>query len=93
MYCLNMLRIALELSLERPVYQDTASKFLEHFLRLADAVTDIGGAGRARSGIKLLRLNALPPPGGPPRGARGNWFNDPADLTENRSALSAGESR
>ncbi|MGD8653481.1 MAG: hypothetical protein PVF92_15440, partial [Desulfobacterales bacterium] len=39
-YCLVMLRIALELSKENPVYQDTASKFFEHFLRIARAMTD-----------------------------------------------------
>ena len=38
-YCLNMLKIALELAKENPVYQDTASKFFEHFLRIARAMT------------------------------------------------------
>ncbi len=43
MYCLNLMRIALELSLENPVYQDLASKFFEHFLYIAAAMTNIGG--------------------------------------------------
>lgn len=38
MYTLNMLRIACEISLEKPVYQDMASKFFEHFLHIAAAV-------------------------------------------------------
>ncbi|GAB3514734.1 glucosidase family protein [Emticicia fontis] len=38
MYTLNMLRIACEISLERPVYQDMASKFFEHFLHIAGAI-------------------------------------------------------
>jgi hypothetical protein len=38
-YCLVMLRIALELATENPVYQDSASKFFEHFLRIAKAMT------------------------------------------------------
>jgi hypothetical protein len=38
-YCLVMLKIALELSKDNPVYQDTASKFFEHFLRIARAMT------------------------------------------------------
>ena len=38
-YCLIMLKIALELSKDNPVYQDTASKFFEHFLRIARAMT------------------------------------------------------
>ena len=47
-YCLEMLKIALELATEDPVYQDTASKFFEHFLRIAGAMT-----GLHRRGISL----------------------------------------
>lgn len=39
-YCLIMLKIALELAKKEPVYQDSASKFFEHFLRIARAMTD-----------------------------------------------------
>ena len=42
MYALNMMRIALELSQTNPVYQDLASKFFEHFLYIAGAMTNIG---------------------------------------------------
>jgi hypothetical protein len=42
MYCLNMLRIALEISLTRPIYQDMASKFFEHFLYIAGALNNMG---------------------------------------------------
>jgi hypothetical protein len=45
MYTLNLLRISLELALTDPVYQDTATKFFEHFLYIAEAMTDLGGAG------------------------------------------------
>jgi hypothetical protein len=45
MYTLNLLRISLELAEENPVYQDTASKFFEHFLYIAEAMTDLGGKG------------------------------------------------
>ncbi len=45
MYSLNMMRIALELSLTRPLYQDMATKFFEHFLYIAGAMSDIGGEG------------------------------------------------
>lgn len=45
MYCLNMMRIALELSLHNPVYQDVASKFFEHFLFIAYAMTNMGHEG------------------------------------------------
>jgi hypothetical protein len=46
MYCLNLLRISLELSLHNPVYQDIASKFFEHFLHIAEAMTKVGGDER-----------------------------------------------
>ncbi|MUG93864.1 glucosidase [Scytonema sp. UIC 10036] len=42
MYCLNMLVIALELAKTNPVYEDIATKFFEHFLYIADAMTHIG---------------------------------------------------
>jgi hypothetical protein len=45
MYCLNLMRIALELALHNPVYQDIATKFFEHFLYIAQAMTRIGGTG------------------------------------------------
>lgn len=38
MYCLDLMRIALELSLSNSAYEDLASKFLEHFLRIAYAL-------------------------------------------------------
>jgi len=43
MYCLGMLNIALELAIDRSPYEDTASKFFEHFLYIADAMNDVGG--------------------------------------------------
>ncbi len=45
MYTLNLMRIALELALEDRVYEDIASKFFEHFLYIAGAMTNIGGEG------------------------------------------------
>jgi hypothetical protein len=45
MYSLNMMRIALELAATNPVYQDTATKFLEHFLYIAGAMANIAGEG------------------------------------------------
>ena len=45
MYALNMMRIALELALEDHVYEDIATKFFEHFLYIAEAMTNIGGDG------------------------------------------------
>ena len=39
-YSLIMLKIALELAKDNPVYQNTASKFFEHFLRIARAMTN-----------------------------------------------------
>jgi hypothetical protein len=45
MYSLNLMRIALELSIGNDIYQDLATKFFEHFLYIAAAMSDIGGAG------------------------------------------------
>lgn len=42
LYCLTMLKIALELAKENPPYEDIASKFFEHFLYIADAMNHIG---------------------------------------------------
>ncbi len=46
MYALNLMRIALELAVENPVYEDTATKFFEHFLHIAEAMTTMSGNGR-----------------------------------------------
>ena len=43
MFCLNMLRIAIELALHNHVYEDIATKFFEHFLQIAQAITNMGG--------------------------------------------------
>ena len=45
MYALNLMRIALELAQHNPVYEDVATKFFEHFLHIAQAMTHIGGNG------------------------------------------------
>ncbi len=46
MYCLNLMRIAIELAVGDPVYEDMAIKFFEHFLLIAGAVhRRIGGEG------------------------------------------------
>jgi len=42
MYCLNLMRIALELAASNEVYEDIASKFFEHFLHIAEAMSAIG---------------------------------------------------
>ncbi|MDR3538747.1 MAG: glucosidase [Acetobacteraceae bacterium] len=43
MYCLNMLHIALELGQHDPVYEDMATKFFEHLLYIARAMTGPDG--------------------------------------------------
>jgi Mannosylglycerate hydrolase MGH1-like glycoside hydrolase domain len=42
MYTLNMLAIAIELAVEDSAYEDIATKFLEHFLYIAHAMTSRG---------------------------------------------------
>ena len=46
MYCLNMLKISLELASKvNRIYEDVASKFFEHFLYIAAAMNGIGDGG------------------------------------------------
>ncbi|WP_201160232.1 MGH1-like glycoside hydrolase domain-containing protein [Rhodoplanes elegans] len=45
MFCLDMLRIALELAQEDGAYQDIATKFFEHFMLIGGAMTNLGGEG------------------------------------------------
>ncbi|MBM3758731.1 MAG: glucosidase [Acidobacteria bacterium] len=45
MYCLNLLKIAIELARTNPVYEDIASKFFEHFLYIAAAMNKGGNQG------------------------------------------------
>jgi len=41
MYCLNLLRIALELARHNRVYEDIGTKFFEHFLAIAAAINGV----------------------------------------------------
>ena len=45
MYSLNLMRIAVELAVVNPTYQDLAIKFFEHFLYIAAAMGNIGMQG------------------------------------------------
>jgi len=45
MFCLVMLRIAIELTPHDPSYEDIASKFFEHFLYIASAMNRLGDGG------------------------------------------------
>ena len=60
-FCQNMLEIAAELAAEDPIYEDMASKFVEHFCCIASAM-DRPGPGRhvGRGGRLLLRPAAAP---------------------------------
>ena len=45
MYCLNMLKISIELAQYNPVYEDIASKFFEHYLYIAAAMNGSDESG------------------------------------------------
>ncbi len=45
MYSLDMMRIALELAQKNSAYEDTASKFFEHFMHIAGAIANLSGGG------------------------------------------------
>ena len=42
MYCLNLLRIALELAVQDSTYESMASKFIQNFLYIAEAINHLG---------------------------------------------------
>src|SRR5438552_5236466 len=44
-YCTTMISMALELAKAEPAYADLALKFFEHFVAIAKACNDLGGAG------------------------------------------------
>jgi hypothetical protein len=46
MYCLNLMRIALELAHENPVYEGLAVKFFEHFVYIGAAMKQMGRGGQ-----------------------------------------------
>ncbi len=57
-YCQQMFKIALELSRHDSAWDDVATKFLEHFLSIAQAMREFGSRGNfavARGGRLLLR--------------------------------------
>jgi hypothetical protein len=66
MYCLNLMRIALELAQHNDVYEDIASKFFEHFLHIAEAMTKIGGHGGLWDEEDKFYYDALTLPGREP---------------------------
>jgi len=43
MFCLNLMRIALELAIEDPVYEGLASKFFQHYIYVGAAMKRMGG--------------------------------------------------
>src|SRR5436190_15289554 len=45
MFCLNLMRTALELARENSAYENIATKFFEHFLGIAGAMNNLGGKG------------------------------------------------
>ena len=44
-YCTTMLAMAIELAVGDPAYEDVASKFIEHFVAIADAMNSLGDSG------------------------------------------------
>ncbi len=53
MFCLNMMRIALELALHDPAYQSIATKFFEHFLSIVEAMNHLGSRAIEEGGIGM----------------------------------------
>ncbi len=47
MFCLNLMRIALELAKDNPAYESMATKFLQHYVYVAHAMKHMGGRDHA----------------------------------------------
>ncbi len=75
MYALDLMRMALELALTDPVYEDIATKFFEHFLLIAEAMTDLGDDGPRRRHR--------------PVGRAGRFYYDMLDLADGRACRCA----
>ena len=67
-YALTMMRIALELAREKPVYEDLATKFFEHFLNIAQALHGAGTPDDAGlwDETEAFYFDVLRAPGQPP---------------------------
>ena len=52
MFCLNLMRIALELAKENPVYEGLATKFFQHYTYVAAAMKKMGGRDYSAVGRK-----------------------------------------
>jgi hypothetical protein len=53
MYCLNLMRIALELSQHDSAYESIASKFFEHFLAIVEAMNHVGTRACEEGGMGM----------------------------------------
>ncbi|HZZ30251.1 MAG TPA: glucosidase [Pirellulales bacterium] len=53
MYCLNLMRMALELALHDSAYESIASKFFEHFLSIVEAMNHVGCRAAEDGGIGM----------------------------------------
>ncbi len=64
MYALNMMRISLELATRNEVYEATATKFFEHFLAIAEAMTRQSGSRGLWDEVDQFYHNVLHRPDG-----------------------------
>jgi hypothetical protein len=64
MYALNMMRISLELATRNRVYEATATKFFEHFLAIAEAMTRQNGRQGLWDEVDRFYHNVLQRPDG-----------------------------
>ena len=64
MYALNMMRISLELATRNHVYEATATKFFEHFLAIAEAMTRQNGRRGLWDEVDKFYHNVLQRPDG-----------------------------
>ena len=76
MFCLNLMRIALELAKENPVYEALATKFFQHYVYVAAAMKHMGNreySALGRAGRLLLRRAPLSRRPVPASSASARW--------------------
>jgi hypothetical protein len=66
MYALNLMRISLELAESKYHYEDMATKFLDHFLLIAEAMMNVGGGIRLWDEQDEFYYDVLHVPGSAP---------------------------
>ncbi len=67
LFCQNMCEIGIELTEHDPAYDELTTKFVEHFLWIANSLNHVGGGGGMWDEEDGFYYDLLAPPNGPPQ--------------------------